>query len=121
MPSATCSAWALNLDTLVCRGRRSPDAPAYDGPGSEGAQLLGDRYCIYTSETGAATVIDLVTGERRPVDGFVNRGSFLANGSKLLYYPTDEDAGGLSISALGVNRHGTQVPSRPLTAQDMKI
>ncbi len=101
MPSATCSAWALNLDTLVCR-QTLTDAPAYDGPGSEGAQLLGDRYCIYTSETGAATVIDLVTGERRPVDGFVNRGSFLANGSKLLYYSTDEDAGGLSISALGV-------------------
>ena len=100
-PSETYSAWVLDLDTLAHRQTLS-DAPANNGPGNAGTELLGGRYCIYTSQTGASTVIDLVTGEDKPIEGFVNRGRFLANGSRLLYLYADEDAEGLSIASLGV-------------------
>ena len=112
-PSETYSAWVLDLDTLAHRQTLS-DAPANNGPGSAGTELLGGRYCIYTSQTGASTVIDLVTGEDKPIEGFVNRGRFLANGSRLLYLYADEDAEGLSIASLGVIDMSTGV----LTAFD---
>lgn len=113
MPSETYSAWVLDLDTLAHRQTLS-DAPANNGPGNAGTELLGGRYCIYTSQTGAASVIDLVTGEDKPIEGFVNRGRFLANGSRLLYIYADEDAEGLSIASLGVIDMSTGV----LTAFD---
>ena len=113
MPSETYSAWVLDLDTLAHRQTLS-DAPANNGPGSAGTQLLGGRYCIYTSQAGASTVIDLVTGEDKSIEGFVNRGSFLANGSRLLYISADEEAEGLSIASLGVIDMSTGV----LTAFD---
>ena len=100
-PSETYSAWVLDLDSLAHRQTLS-DAPANNGPGNAGAELLGGRYCIYTSQTGASTVIDLVTGEDKSIEGFVNRGRFLANGSRLLYLSADEEAEGLSIASLGV-------------------
>lgn len=100
-PSETYSAWVLDLDSLAHRQTLS-DAPANNGPGSAGTELLGGRYCIYTSQTGASTVIDLVTGEEKAIEGFVNRGRFLANGSRLLYLSADEEAEGLSIASLGV-------------------
>ena len=112
-PSETYSAWVLDLDTLAHRQTLS-DAPANNGPGNAGTELLGGRYCIYTSQTGASTVIDLVTGEDKPIEGFVNRGRFLANGSRLLYLYADEDAEGLSIASLGVIDMSTGV----LTAFD---
>ena len=113
MPSETYSAWVLDLDTLAHRQTLS-DAPANNGPGSAGTQLLGGRYCIYTSQAGASTVIDLVTGEDKSIEGFVNRGSFLANGSRLLYFYPDEEAEGLSFASLGVIDMSTGV----LTAFD---
>lgn len=113
MPSETYSAWVLDLDTLAHRQTLS-DAPASNGPGSAGTQLLGGRYCIYTSQAGASTVIDLVTGEEKSIEGFVNRGRFLANGSRLLYFYADEEADGLSIASLGVIDMSTGV----LTAFD---
>ena len=112
-PSETYSAWVLDLDSLAHRQTLS-DAPANNGPGNAGTELLGGRYCIYTSQTGAASVIDLVTGEDKPIEGFVNRGRFLANGSRLLYLYADEDAEGLSIASLGVIDMSTGV----LTAFD---
>ena len=112
-PSETYSAWVLDLDSLAHRQTLS-DAPANNGPGNAGTELLGGRYCIYTSQTGASTVIDLVTGEDKPIEGFVNRGSFLANGSRLLYFYPDEEADGLSIASLGVIDMSTGV----LTAFD---
>lgn len=113
MPSETYSAWVLDLDSLAHRQTLS-DAPANNGPGNAGTELLGGRYCIYTSQTGASTVIDLVTGEDKSIEGFVNRGSFLANGSRLLYFYPDEEAEGLSIASLGVIDMSTGV----LTAFD---
>ena len=101
LPSDTYSAWVLDLNTFEVR-QSLKDEPMYEGGGSSGVTPLGGRYCLYTSDEGEVTVLDLVTGEGVSVAGFRNDGAFIANGSKILYYSDDPSADGLGITMLGV-------------------
>ena len=60
-----------------------------EGDSTDGAIIAGN-YAVYVDSERHAEVIDLTTGERRPVEGFAfNDGdSFMANsaGTKLVYY-----------------------------------
>lgn len=57
---------------------------------SSGGAIIAGNYAVYVDSERHAEVIDLTTGERRPVEGFAfNDGdSFMANsaGTKLVYY-----------------------------------
>ena len=61
---------------------------------------------IYVSETGQVEVIDPITGERVPVEGFTYQkgDDFMISpfGNKLLYYHTEPNIDGLGITQLGV-------------------
>ena len=64
------------------------------------------KTCLYVSETGQVDLIDLMTGERIPVEGFTyqkgDRFMVSPSQNKLLYYHADPEADGLGIAQLGV-------------------
>ncbi len=74
---------------------------------TDGLMLLGGRYGLYVDPAQAVFAVDLLTGEKTPVNGFTldEGGSFLLNpsGAKMLY-TVFEDASedSLNISRLGV-------------------
>ena len=64
------------------------------------------KNCLYVSEDGQVELIDLMTGEHIPVEGFTyqreDRFMFSPSENRLLYYRADPEADGLGITQLGM-------------------